>query len=54
MAEIVGAVGDLTGPALARAERADSERHRNTAQATPPPPESADRLATLLAHLEAA
>jgi len=54
MAEVVARVGDLTGPALTRAERADAVRRRNTVGATPPPSNAAARLDALLARLEAA
>lgn len=54
MVEVAGAVGDLAGPALVRAGRADAERRRNAAAAVPPPGDAVARLDVLLARLEAA
>ncbi|GHD48258.1 glycosyl hydrolase [Thalassobaculum fulvum] len=50
MREVAGAVGELTGPALARAVAADEIRRRNTAAAAPPPADAAARLEGLLAR----
>lgn len=51
MVEVAGAVGDLAGPALVRAGRADAERRRNTAGAMPPPGDAAARLEVLLGRI---
>jgi hypothetical protein len=50
MREVAGAVGELTGPALARAVAADEIRRRNTTAAAPPPADAAVRLEGLLAR----
>ena len=51
MVAIAGEVGALIGPAAARAARADAERMRARAAATPPSKDAAYRLETLLAGL---
>lgn len=51
MTAVAGAVAELTGPAAARAARADAERKRNRDGRTPPPADAAVRLDALLSRL---